>query len=73
MYFRNINRSEDKMKTLIVPIIATIMMVGYISNIVKLISLDFKAPYKAEVIRLAGVLVPPVGVIVGYLTIKDGE
>ena len=43
---------------------------GYIMNIVKITQLDFQEPYKAEVIRVAGIL-PPVGAIVGYLTIKD--
>ena len=39
-------------------------------NVYKLVKLDFASPYKSEVIRLIG-LVPPVGAIVGYLTIGE--
>lgn len=44
--------------------------VGYVRNIVKLIKLDFKEPFKAEVIRGVGIF-PPVGVIVGWIKIED--
>ena len=44
--------------------------VGYIRNIVKLIKLDFKEPFKTEVIRGIGIF-PPVGVIVGWIRIED--
>ena len=41
--------------------------IGYFSNIYKLIQCDFKTPYKAEVIRVVG-LVPVVGVFTGYMS-----
>ena len=41
--------------------------VGYVSNIVKLTQCDFKESYKCEVLRVVG-LVPPVGVIMGYIS-----
>lgn len=44
--------------------------VGYVRNIVLLTRLDFKAPYKAEVVRSIG-LFPVVGAITGWVTIKD--
>ena len=43
---------------------------GWCMNVYKLVKLDFASPYKSEVIRLIG-LVPPVGAIVGYLTIGE--
>ncbi len=43
---------------------------SYITNIVKLTKLDFKEPYKAEVIRGIG-LIPPVGVVIGFIKIND--
>ena len=46
--------------------------IGYIANIIKLCKCDFDLPFKAEVIRALGVVVPPVGMITGYITIKDG-
>lgn len=49
-----------------------IFATGYVSNIIKLTRCDFEAPYKAEVIRTIGLL-PPVGVIIGYVTIEDGK
>jgi len=44
---------------------------GYAKNLVRLIQLDFNAPYKAEIIRGGGVLFPPLGVIAGYTNIQD--
>jgi len=41
-------------------------------NVVKLVSLDFNAPYKAEVIRTIAI-VPPVGAVVGWIEISDGD
>lgn len=35
-------------------------------NIYKLTQCDFEAPYKAEVIRVVGII-PPVGAIFGYM------
>lgn len=39
---------------------------GWVMNIYKLTQCDFEAPYKAEVIRVVGII-PPVGAIVGYM------
>jgi len=47
-------------------------LVGYITNIVKFCHCDFKAPVKAEVCRGIGILMPPVGAVEGFITIKDG-
>ena len=44
---------------------------GYVSNIVKLCYCDFASPYKAEVIRVVGIFMPPVGVVVGYLNLGE--
>ncbi len=48
----------------------TLGIFGYIRNIVKLTKLDFKEPYKAEIIRTIG-LIPPVGAITGWINIED--
>lgn len=45
--------------------------VGYVSNIYKLVSSDFEAPYKSEIIRGIGIPVAIVGMIVGYMDIGD--
>jgi len=44
---------------------------GYINNIFELFDCDFESPYKCEVIRGIGIFVPPVGIISGYVSIKD--
>ena len=60
------------MKAIIINIVlGLIMLVGYGMNIVKIFGTDFEPPYKAEVIRVVGIFVPPVGVIVGFVTIED--
>ena len=40
---------------------------GWIMNIVKLAQCDFASPYKAEMFRIVGVAVPPVGAVLGYM------
>lgn len=44
---------------------------GYIANIYKLTDCDFDKPYKAEVIRVVGIVVPPVGCVTGFMHIDD--
>lgn len=44
---------------------------GYIANIYKLTDCDFDKPHKAEVIRIVGIVVPPVGCITGFMHIDD--
>ena len=44
---------------------------GYIANIYKLTDCDFDKPYKAEVIRVVGIVVPPVGCVTGFIDIDE--
>ena len=48
-------------------------LLGYFMNIYKFVQCDFKAPYKAEVIRGVGIATGVVGWFVGWLDIQDGE
>lgn len=48
-------------------IIALLLLLSWPINLIKFISCDFKAPYKAEVIRGIGIPVVPVGILVAYL------
>ncbi len=52
-------------------IVIALGAVGYVMNIVRLCQCDFERPVKAEVIRCVGVVVPPVGGVVGYFKIND--
>lgn len=52
-------------------ILILLVATGWCMNLYKLVKTDFEAPYKAEAIRLVG-LVPPVGAIVGWIDIEDG-
>tara|TARA_R110000851_G_scaffold313298_1_gene474845 strand:- start:38 stop:217 length:180 start_codon:yes stop_codon:yes gene_type:complete len=55
------------MKIAIVGLIVFILAgTGWVKNIIKLSECDFEAPYKAEVIRVIGVI-PPVGAVVGWI------
>lgn len=47
--------------------------IGWILNIIDFVKLDFKEPYKAEIIRGIGIPAAPIGGILGYLTIEDGQ
>jgi len=55
----------------IVCIVLIFVVVGYVKNIVKLCHCDFDSPFKAEVIRAVGIVIPPVGVVAGYCKIND--
>ena len=52
-------------------IIAVLALIGWVNNIVKLCYCDFEPSYRAETIRVIGVVVGPVGAITGYLDIED--
>jgi hypothetical protein len=44
---------------------------GWISNIVKLTQADFEAPYAEEVLRSVGVVVAPLGAVMGYVSVDQ--
>lgn len=46
---------------------------GWGMNIYKFAKCDFKEPYKAEIVRGVGIPIPIVGIITGYMDIKDGQ
>lgn len=48
-----------------------LLFLGYVLNIVKFVKCDFEAPYKAELIRGIGMVIP-YGGIIGYFHIEDG-
>ena len=50
-----------------------LLLYGWFGNIYKLTKYDFDVPLKAEVIRLVGVPVFPMGIILGYMNIEDGK
>jgi hypothetical protein len=63
------------MKLFIVLLIILICMmpaIGWCMNVYKFTQCDFKAPYKAEVIRFLGIFpFAPVGCVLGFIDIKD--
>ena len=44
-----------------------LVIFGYVSNIYKFATQDFESPYKSEAIHGIGILVPPMGVVVGFM------
>lgn len=46
---------------------------GWFANLYKLTQCNFDTPLKAEVIRGIGVVIPPVGIVIGYMDIKDAK
>ncbi len=43
---------------------------GYLMNIYKLYHCDFSAPYRAEALRVVGVITP-LGMVLGYLDLEE--
>lgn len=54
-------------------LIYLLLLYGWFGNIYKLTKYDFDVPLKAEVLRLVGVPVFPMGIILGYMDIEDGK
>jgi hypothetical protein len=46
-------------------------LTGWVMNIYKFSQYDFDTPLKAEVIRGIGIVVAPMGAVIGFLDIKD--
>ena len=53
-------------------IVGLLGFAGWVQNIYKLTQVDGKSPYKAEICRVIGII-PPVGAIMGWIDIEDGE
>lgn len=52
-------------------LLCIVISIGWLMNVWSFAHLNFQAPYKAEVIRGAGILVAPLGGIAGYININD--
>ena len=46
---------------------------GWINNAYRLTKADFEPSYKTEIIRTAGVIIVPAGIILGYIDIPDNK
>jgi len=51
-------------------LIIIIFITAYIMNLYKLLQLDFKAPFKAEAIRVIGIFTP-ISIVTGFMDIKE--
>jgi len=47
------------------------IIIGWFMNLYKLTKYDFDTPLKAEVTRIVGMAVFPLGAVMGYLDIED--
>jgi hypothetical protein len=52
-------------------LIGLALVFGWVLNLVKFFNLDFREPFKAEIIRGIGLAPTPIGGIIGYIPIKD--
>ena len=48
-------------------IILILCIIGYVLNVVKFVGCDFASPYKCEAVRVIGIVVPPVGIVTGWI------
>lgn len=56
---------------LIMIIFLILFVWGYLLNIGKLVTSDFKAPYAPEALRVIGIPIVPIGAILGYVNMED--
>ena len=40
---------------------------GYVWNIIRFAQSDFESPWKSEIVHGVGIVVPPVGVVCGFI------
>jgi Na+/glutamate symporter len=59
-----------KLSVLVYVLVIIFSVVGWGMNLYKFVKLDFKSPYKAEVIRAVGVATG-LGAVTGYININD--
>lgn len=62
---------KEAFAILVIVVILFALPVGWVLNLIHLVGSDFKAPYKNEIVRTIGVVVPPVGMVAGYVHIND--
>ncbi len=60
------------MLVLVILLVGIFGVIGYITNIVRFCGCDFEAPWRTEIIRGVGIFVPPLGAVLGFITIEDG-
>lgn len=67
------DKEKEMMRILGILMIAGVMIMifSYVLNIIKFFDCDFSGPYKCEVTRGVGIIVPPVGVITGFMDFED--
>ena len=58
---------------ILIVLVIALPIYGYVANIVKLCYCDFDVPIKAEIIRVVGILIAPVGIVAGFCDIQDGK
>lgn len=64
-------KTKNLLGTGIGVVLLLVLAFGWILNLVKFFKLDFREPFKAEVIRGIGLAPTPIGSILGYISIKD--
>lgn len=64
---------KDLIFTVLVIAFWVAALCGYVANIYKLTKCDFDTPLKAETIRVIGIVVPPMGAVIGYVNIDDAR
>lgn len=61
------NRKRGQAEAIgVVLIIWLVMLVGWVLNIVKLCDMTFDPMTGKAIIRIAGILIPPLGAVMGY-------
>lgn len=50
-----------------------LILFGWVANIYKLTQNDFESPTKEETLRTIGIVVPPIGIVLGYMELNPNE
>jgi len=60
---------KQAISAVIILVIAFALLMWRIVNLINVFKCDFASPYKCEVLRVAGVVVPPLWAIMWYINV----
>ena len=65
---------KDGIAHVLIPIVIWVLAIfGWGNSLYRLTQCDFDTPLKTEVIRGAGVVIFPLGIVLGYISISDDK
>lgn len=62
---------KDLIMETLLRLILILAIIGCVKDVIHFVECNFKTPYKAEALYGIGIMIPPVGAVIGYINIKN--